>query len=83
MILCVNWWWVLVSNAGTALEASILDMEEDLLRRSLDILLYFLLGTTMVFVAHGLGWMLLIFLSRQSIPAKILGLMGLRLLISS
>ena len=73
---------ILVSNAGTALEASILDMEEDLLRRSLDInfFAHFHLAQAIgrVFVAQGNCGQMLFNISKQAVnPGQNFGAYGL------
>ena len=73
---------ILVSNAGTAPEASILDMEEDLLRCSLDInfFAHFHLAQSIgrVFVAQGNPGQMLFNISKQAInPGQNFGAYGL------
>ena len=73
---------ILVSNAGTALEASILDMEEDLLRSSLDInfFAHFHLAQAIgrVFVAQGNCGQMLFNISKQAVnPGQNFGAYGL------
>lgn len=73
---------ILVSNAGTAPQASILDMDEDLLRRSLDInfFTHFHLAQAIgrVFVAQGNSGQMLFNISKQAVnPGRNFGAYGL------
>jgi NAD(P)-dependent dehydrogenase (short-subunit alcohol dehydrogenase family) len=73
---------ILVSNAGTAPEASILDMDEKLLRRSLDInfFAHFHLAQAIgkVFVAQGNRGQMLFNISKQAVnPGRNFGAYGL------
>ena len=73
---------ILVSNAGTAPQASILDMEEELLRRSLDInfFAHFHLAQAIgrVFVAQGNPGQMLFNISKQAVnPGRNFGAYGL------
>lgn len=73
---------ILVSNAGIAPEASILDMEENLLRRSLDInfFAHFRLAQAIgkVFVAQGNRGQMLFNISKQAVnPGRNFGAYGL------
>lgn len=73
---------ILVSNAGTAPQASILGMEEDLLRRSLDInfFAHFHLAQAIgkVFVAQGNPGQMLFNISKQAVnPGRNFGAYGL------
>ena len=73
---------ILISNAGTAPQASILEMEEDLLRRSLDInfFAHFHLAQAIgrVFVAQGNPGQMLFNISKQAVnPGQNFGAYGL------
>ena len=73
---------ILVSNAGTAPQVSILEMEEDLLRRSLDInfFAHFHLAQAIggVFVAQGNPGQMLFNISKQAVnPGRNFGAYGL------